>query len=226
VLSLTGRSISWSTSTPAITSVSSSGMVTALSVGTGVVIGTVDGKQASAQITVNAVAQGQVASITISPPSATVNVAWTTTLSATARDLNGNAIPGSTFTWSTSNASIATVSASGVVTGVAPGAATVSATSGGKTATASITVQLAPVDHIVVTPSNPSLNVGQTIQLTATLYDQQNNVLTGRPVTWSSADATKASVSSTGLVTALRKGTINITASAGGKSGSTTVRIQ
>jgi trimeric autotransporter adhesin len=226
VLSLTGRSISWSTSTPAITSVSSSGMVTALSVGTGVVIGTVDGKQASAQITVNAVAQGQVASITISPPSATVNVAWTTTLSATARDLNGNAIPGSTFTWSTSNASIATVSANGVVTGVAPGAATISATSGGKTASASITVQLAPVDHIVVTPSNPTLNVGQTVQLTATLYDQQNNVLTGRPVTWSSEDASKASVSSTGLVTALRKSSVNITASAGGKSGSTTVRIQ
>ena len=72
-----------------------------------------------------------------------------------------------------------------VVTGVAPGSATISASAGGKTGNASITVQLAPVDRIVVTPANPTVNIGQTAQLTATLYDQHNNVLIGRTVTWS-----------------------------------------
>jgi uncharacterized protein YjdB len=69
------------------------------------------------------------------------------------------------------------------------------------------------------------VNIGQTVQLTATLYDQRNNVLTGRTVTWSSADVSKATVSNNGLVTALKKGTVAITASSGGKSGSTTITI-
>jgi uncharacterized protein YjdB len=69
------------------------------------------------------------------------------------------------------------------------------------------------------------VNIGQTVQLTATLYDSHDNVLTGRTVTWASADVTKAIVSSSGLVTAIRKSTVNITASSGGKSGSTTITI-
>jgi uncharacterized protein YjdB len=156
---------------------------------------------------------------------ATVNVAWTTTLTATARNANGVAIPGVQFTWSSSSTAIATVSPSGVVTGVSTGNVTISASAGGKTGTAGITVQLAPVDRIVVTPSNPTVNIGQTAQLTATLYDSHDNVLTGRTVTWSSADVTKAMVSSSGLVTAIRKSTVSITASSGGKSGSTNVSI-
>jgi uncharacterized protein YjdB len=190
-----------------------------------VITATIEGKSATATVTVNAVAQGQIATVTISPASATVNVAWTTNLTATARNANGNIVSGVTFTWSSSNASIASVSSTGVVTGVAPGTATIFAIAGGKTGTSSITVQLAPVDRIVVTPSNPTVNIGQTVQLTATLYDQRNNVLTGRTVTWLTSDATKATVSSTGLVTALKKGNVNITASSGGKSGSTTVTI-
>ena len=120
---------------------------------------------------------------------------------------------------------MATVTQAGVVTGMAPGSATISASAGGKTGTSAITVQLAPVDRIVVTPANPTVNIGQTRQMTATLYDKQNNVLTGRLVTWSSSDANKATVSNSGLVTALKAGSVNITASSGGKSGSTTVTI-
>jgi uncharacterized protein YjdB len=220
-LSLAGRTVSWSTSTPAITSVSSGGLVSALAPGTGIVLLTVDGWQASATVTV----QGPISSITMSPSSATVNVAWTTTLVATARSSNNTAIPGVQFTWSSSNPSVATGSPTGVVTGVAPGSATITASAGGKTGTAAITVQLAPVDRIVVTPANPSVKEGSTIQLTATLYDARNNVLTGRIVTWSSSNTTRATVSSTGLVTAKVDGNVTITASSGGKSGSTVVAV-
>jgi uncharacterized protein YjdB len=189
--------------------------------GTATITATIDGKSASATVTV----QLPIASITISPSLASVNVAWTTTLTATARNANGNAIPGVQFTWSSSNTSVATVSATGVVTGVAPGSVTISASAGGKTGTSSITVQLAPVDRIVVTPANPSVKEGSTVQLTATLYDARNNVLTGRTVTWSSSNTTRATVSSTGLVTAKVDGNVTITASSGGRSGSTTVTV-
>jgi uncharacterized protein YjdB len=89
-----------------------------------------------------------------------------------------------------------------------------------------VTVSPGPIHHIVVTPTNPTIKVGQTVQLTATVYDANNNVIPGVTVTWSSADQTKATVSSTGLVSGLRKSTVDITASAGGKSGKTSVRIE
>jgi uncharacterized protein YjdB len=218
---ITGRLATWSTSAAAVATVSSTGVVTGVGAGTATITATIDGKSASASVTV----QLPIASVTISPSLASVNVAWTSTLTATARNANGNAIPGVQFTWSSSNTSVATVSATGVVTGVAPGSVTISASAGGKTGTSSITVQLAPVDRIVVTPASPSVKEGSTVQLTATLYDARNNVLTGRTVTWSSSNTTRATVSSTGLVTAKVDGNVTITASSGGRSGSTTVTV-
>ena len=222
---LTGRTTTWSSGATTIATVSSSGLVTGVSAGSAVITATIEGKTATATVTVSAVSQSQVATVTVSPSSATVNVAWTTNLTATARNANGNVINGVTFTWSSSNTSIATVSSSGVVTAVAPGNATISAPAGGQTGSSSITVQLAPVDRIVVTPANPSVKEGNTVQLTATLYDAQNNVLTGRTVTWTSSNTNRATVSSTGLVTAKNDGNVTITASSGGKSGSTVVNV-
>ena len=81
---------------------------------------------------------------------ATVNVAPTTTtlaagaskqLTATAQDPSGNPVTGQSVSWTTSNASVARVSSSGVVSALAPGSATVAATVQGKQATATVVVQ-------------------------------------------------------------------------------------
>ena len=220
-----GASITWTTSNSARATVSSGGVVTGVSEGTATITATSNGKTGTATITVAAAPPGPVNAVTVSPTTATVNVGATTTLTATARDANGTIVTGAAITWTTSNAGVATVSSGGVVTGVAVGNATITATSNGKTGTATITVQLVPVDRIVVTPANPSVQDGNTIQLTATLYDAQNNVLTGRTVTWTSSNTNKATVSSTGLVTARDDGNVTITASSGGKSGSTVVTV-
>lgn len=222
---LTGRIVGWSSSDNTIATVSSNGVVTGVAAGSATITASSEGKSGSATVTVTAAGPAPIATISVSPSSATVNVAWSKTLTATARDANGTVITGAPITWSSSDAAVATVSSSGVVTGVSPGSATITAASGGVTGTASITVQLAPVDRIVVTPANTTLDAGQTVQLTATLYDQQNNVLTGRNVTWRSSDATKVTVDSTGLATAVKKGTVDITASSGGKSGKATVKV-
>jgi uncharacterized protein YjdB len=87
-------------------------------------------------------------------------------------------------------------------------------------------VQLAPVNRVVVSPTNPTINENQTVQLTATLYDARNNVLTGRVVTWSSADNSKVSVSSSGLARGLKKGTVTVTATSEGISGFTDVKVR
>lgn len=85
-----------------------------------------------------------VASVAVSPTSATIALGETQQLTATTRDAAGNALSGRTVTWTSSDQTLATVSASGVVSAVAPGGpVTITATSEGKTATAAITTIVA-----------------------------------------------------------------------------------
>src|SRR5438132_884609 len=81
-----------------------------------------------------------VASVTVSPASASVPVGQTVQLTATPKDASGTPLAGRVVTWASSNMAVATVNGSGVVTGVAAGAATITATSEGKNGTATITV--------------------------------------------------------------------------------------
>jgi uncharacterized protein YjdB len=219
---LTGRTITWSSGTTSVATVSPSGVVTGVAPGTATITATSEGKSAAASVTVTA---PTAASVTVAPATATVTVGSTTALVATVRDASANVMVNASVTWTTSNAAVATVSGSGVVTGVGTGSATITARSGTATGTASVTVSPPPIHHITVTPSNPRIKVGETIQLTATAYDAANNVISGVTFTWTSNNTNRATVSSTGLVNALNDGNVTITASAQGMSGSTTVRI-
>jgi hypothetical protein len=82
----------------------------------------------------------KVAAVEVSPATGTVMVGATTQLAATTRDAAGNVLTGRAVTWTSSDPSVATVSGTGLVTGAAPGAVTVTATSEGKSGTASVTV--------------------------------------------------------------------------------------
>lgn len=81
-----------------------------------------------------------VASIAVNPASASVSRGATATLTAAAKDAAGATLSGVSITWSSSNSAVATVNATGVVTGVAAGTATITAAGGGKTGTSAITV--------------------------------------------------------------------------------------
>lgn len=166
-----------------------------------------------------------VASLTVSPPAATIVVEGTQQLSASTLDARNNVLTGRAVTWSTSDASKATVSTSGLVTGVAVGAATITAMCEGKSSNALITILIQPVASVVVTPQGGGLVVGYTRQLNATMLSAAGSVLLGRSVTWSSSDVAKATVSVSGLVTALAEGSVTITATSEGRSGASTIAI-
>ncbi|PYO38354.1 MAG: hypothetical protein DMD29_13645 [Gemmatimonadetes bacterium] len=98
---------------------------------------TSEGKNGTAVLTVSNV---PVASVTVAPASASVTVGQTAQLTATPKDASGNPLAGRVVTWGSSNTAVATVNGSGLVTGVAAGSATITATSEGRSGTGAITV--------------------------------------------------------------------------------------
>jgi uncharacterized protein YjdB len=219
---LSGRTVTWATSNAAVASVSGNGLVTGGSAGTATITASSEGRSGTATITVTPV---PVASVSVSPASATILLGQTAQLTATPKDANGSALTGRLVTWASSAPGVASVSASGLVTGVAAGSATLTATSEGKSGTASITVTIVPVAAVAVTPAAANIRVGGTVQLTATATDSAGNVLAGRVVTWASSAPAVASVNGSGLVTGVAAGTATLTATSGGKCGTATVTV-
>ena len=165
-----------------------------------------------------------VATVELSQPSATIKVGDIVTLSAVAKGSAGQVLTGRTEVWTTSNSNIASVS-QGAVTGLAPGVVQISVTIEGKIATATITVELLGVATISVSPQNGFVQVGGTLQLSALLRDASGSTILGRAVSWSSSDQTKATVDLNGVVTGIAPGTVTITATAEGKTGTAPVTV-
>ncbi len=155
-------------------------------------------------------------SIAVSPASASLTIGGTQALTVTGTysDASTAALTsGVTFT-SSANA-IATASASGVVTAVAAGSAIITATASGKSATAAITVTApAPtLTSIAITPGTISLAPAATQQLTVTgTYSDATTAALSSGVTFGSSTSSVATISGTGLVTAVAAGTTTITA--------------
>src|SRR5205807_10667261 len=117
--------------TPAPT-VTSLGPYTRLVRSSATITATSEGQSGTAAITVTSV---PVASVTVSPASASVQAGQTVQLTATPKDVNGNPLTGRTISWSSSNTSVATVNSSGLVSCVVAGSATITATSEGQSGT-------------------------------------------------------------------------------------------
>lgn len=147
-------------------------------------------------------------------------------LTAEVSDQFGDPLPRAPVAWSPSDAAIATVSTSGVVTAVSNGAATITATSGSASAQASVDVQQLAASIDASPTSLDFSSLGDTAQLTAVVEDARGTVIPGATVGWVSADEAVATVSAAGLVTSRGKGTTSVTATSGPASGSASVTVQ
>lgn len=219
---LTGRTVAWSSGKTSVATVSAAGIVTAVAAGEATVTATSEGRTGSASIVVTAI---PVATVDISPSTTTVLTGRTTTLVATPRSSSGAALNDRVVTWSSGVSGIATVTGSGVVTGVSPGNTLIFAEVDGVTNSATVTVQRPAVVKVDVTPTTPTIGVLGTRQMTATARDSDNNALEGRAVSWLSSDDATVFVTSNGLAIGLRKGTATISATIEGVSGSTIVTV-
>lgn len=146
----------------------------------------------------------------------TIQVGKTCTVSGTTNPAGG------AITWSSSNASVATVSSSGVVTGVSAGSVTITGTTvDGDSMGCSITVVPAEVVYKSLAISCPS-----TVQVGKTCTASGTTDPAGGKITWSSSDAKIASVdASSGVVTGVSVGTVKIKGTIGGISQECTVTV-
>ncbi|MFZ5443388.1 MAG: beta strand repeat-containing protein [Myxococcota bacterium] len=173
---------------------------------------------------------GTVASVSISPATATVNAGGIIGFAAQARDAMGNIVQNEPFTW-TATPAAGTISSSGVLTaGCTPGtytAAISARTANGTTGTASVTITIGPATQLVIAPSMAQVKSQATQQYTATVRDACGNTIPGQTIGWSS-NTTAGSITSGGLFTAsCQRGVYasGITASAGSLTQSTQVEV-
>ena len=222
----TDKSVTWSSSNTSVATVSSSGVVTAKAAGTATITATTnDGaKKATCTVTVKA-ATVSVTGVSLDNTSLSMTVGNTQTLTATVSPTNAS---DKSVTWSSNNASVATVSTSGVITAKSAGIATITVTTndGAKKATCAVTVKAAtvPVTGVSLDKTSLSMMVGDTQTLTATITPSN---ATDKSVTWSSSNSSVATVSSSGLVTAKAAGTTSIVVKTtnGGKTASCFINV-
>ena len=154
-----------------------------------------------------------------------IPVGQSSTVRAAGLGRKGEAVSVGTPVWSTTSGTVATVSSSGVVSAVAPGQTMVIASINGVQGQAPLTVVLVPIARVSISPVSVRMVQGKTMQLTATALNFSGHALPGRTVAWTSADASTATVTSAGLVTAVLPGVTTIIATGEGVSASAVVTI-
>lgn len=152
-----------------------------------------------------------VKSIRVTPSDPSLVVHKSLRLSAVALDADGEELPSVRVTFAKGNHDVFHLESDGVVTGAKPGVGVLYAEVGFVREYVSVNVLDMPAVSLGLDVETLQLTVGDEVALTATLRDENGVVLGGRPLAWASDDASIASVSATGAVTAVAAGETRIT---------------
>ncbi len=223
-VSASSVTIDWSSSNPAVASISQSGTVTAAAPGKATITAKLSGGKLTAKCTVTIVAAPKtpVSSISFKTATALVAVGGTASVpivfAPTSATIKG-------VTYASSDPSIIKVDFSGKLTGVAPGTATITAISdnGAKTAVLTVTSHI-PVSKLKLSAATLKLTVGASSALTASIEPAN---ATNKALTWTSSNAAIATVDKDGNIKAIKAGsaTIKAVTADGKKSASCKVTV-
>ena len=224
---IASRTFKWTSDNPAVLTVNAAtGAATAVAFGSARVTAVTGVKSATTTVQVIR----RVTSVVIEPnPPPPVFAAGTVSLVASAKAANGadaGDLAARTIAWSVVNpaggAPTATVSSTGIVTGLSLGDADVTVSIDGVTSTARLRVTAA---RVAIETSPTLMLAGTTFPLRATVLDAKNAPIANVPVAWSSSDPSVATVAANGVVTAIRNGVSDITATGGGASGMARIHV-
>ena len=220
------KKVTWSSSNKKVATVSSSGKITAKKAGTATITVKAkdgSGKKATCKVTVKK--PTKVSKIKLSKTSVKLTVGKTTTVKAT---VSPSKATNKSVSWSSSNKKVATVSSKGKITATGIGTAKITCKAkdgSGKKATVKVTVSAVKVTKVALNKTGATLPTNATLSLSATVSPSN---ATNKSLTWKSSNTSVATVSSSGVVTTLRKGTATITATAkdgSGKSASCKITV-
>jgi hypothetical protein len=217
-------SVTWASGTPAAATINTSGVATAVAVGSTTISATSGSVSGSTTLTVT---PATLTSIAVTP--ATLSAAAGTTVqfhaTGTYSDNSSKDITGS-VTWTSGTPAVATINASGLASALAVGSTTISATSGSMSGNTTLSVTPATLTSIAVTPANPSAAAGTTVQFTATgTYSDNSTKDITSSVTWASGTPAAATINTSGVATAVAVGSTTISATSGSVSGNTTLTV-
>lgn len=212
----TERTLTWTSSNPAIATVDENGTVTAKEAGTTTItVTTSNGKTATCEVTVVV----PVEKVELNKKDLTLNKGANDTLIATITPEDASE---KTLTWTSSDESVATVDENGKVTAIGVGTATITVSCNGKTATCKVTVVI-PVEKVELNKNSLTLNVGNEEALIATITPEN---ATDKTLTWTSSNEKVATVDNNGKVIAIGVGTTTITVSCNGQTATCKVEVK
>ena len=209
------KTIKWSSSNNSVATVDEDGNIVALKAGKAIIKGSM-----------NKIANDSCKLVVIQPAESislqeTAEMYVGASLKLTATVLPED-VTDKTVTWSTSDATIATVDNEGNVTAVSVGEATITATCGDKSATCKVTVNPILAESITFDKTELTLTIGASDKLTATVLPEN---VTDKTVTWSTSDAAIATVDNEGNVTAISVGEATVMATCGDKTATCKVTV-
>lgn len=202
---VTSATVTWTSDNTAIATVSGAGnsaMITSVAPGATVIHARVGSVNADVSVQVRGVR-----SLQVSPTVATIRAGDTQNFSTT---FDADAGISTAVTWSSGNTTIATVSSTGVVTGVSAGTTTIRAASVfDPRVSSTATINVTPARGVVVTPFTAAIATAEQLTLQATVNIEQN---ASTAVTWRTSSASIATVNANGRVTGIAFGIATITA--------------
>ena len=217
-----GSVVAWSSRDASVATVDASGLVSSVGNGEAMVVAAADSVSGSAEVAVGQV----VSAVTVSPATLEFSALGDTLrLRAEAVDANGYPVEGAVVMWASDDGSVAAVDGSGLVRSVGNGEAMVTALADPVSGTADVTVaQLASA--VTVSPATLEFSaLGDTLRLRAEAVDANGYPVEGSVVTWSSRDASVATVDASGLVSSVGNGEAMVVAAADSVSGSAEVAV-
>ena len=220
--------VAWSSSNPSALTISGSGLATLTGTGTAAITATLNGitGTTSASVTEEIV----LSSITVSPPSAHIQVGGEAQFAATGRysdgstrDLTGQAA------WTSSNTPVAANPVNGLACGLSAGSTTIAAASGAVSGTANLTVSAAPLTlvRLSVSPASPTIATGSVEQFTATaIYSDTSSEDVTAQASWASSNTSVLTIgAATGKASAVGAGASTVSATYTGVAGTSNVTV-